>query len=66
MAMSRMNYRRVAACAIAALAVTGVFYLCLAGAGLPGLAALAISTLFASMCVGFTFWNLGLRLTQDR
>ncbi|MGQ9815350.1 MAG: hypothetical protein ACUVR3_09415 [Candidatus Roseilinea sp.] len=66
MAMSPVNYGRVATCAITVLVVAGVFYLCLAGAGLPGLAALAISTLFAAMCVGFTFWSLGLRLTQDQ
>lgn len=64
--MSPVNHGRVATCAITVLVVAGVFYLCLAGAGLPGLAALAISTLFAAMCVGFTFWSLGLRLTQDQ
>ncbi len=66
MTMSRIHYGRVAACVIAALTVTGIFYLWLAGAGLPDLAALTIAMLFAVLCVGFTFWNLGLRLTQDR
>ncbi len=66
MATSRINYGRVAACVMAALTVTGVFYLWLAGAGLPALAALTIAMLFAVLCVGFTFWNLGLRLTQDQ
>lgn len=66
MTMAQLNYRRVAACVIAALTVAGLFYLWLAGAGLPGLAGLTISVLLAALCVGFTFWNLGLRLTQDR
>lgn len=66
MTMAQLNYRRVAACAIAALTVAGLFYLWLAGAGLPALAALAVAVAFAGLCVGFTFWSLGLRLTQDR
>ena len=66
MSLSRMSYGRVVATLMTTLAVAGVFYLWLAGAGSLGLAAVAISLLLASMCVGFTFWSLGFRLVRSR
>ena len=65
MTLSRMSYGRVMACLMITLAVAGVFYFWLAGASSLGLAALAISILLASTCVGFTFWSLGFRLVRS-